>query len=281
MQKRLRLEDPLTLLESEPVSSPEGSCHDSDDDLVLSEVHIHPTNGRVDGRMITSVFHLNSTAQDLNQDPGIEPESAEDTFWDYAVDIQHAMGTTLGGVGSQVWMGCFLLVDWMVSIKDELSGSVALELGAGTGLASIALRLATQLDKIFCTDYGEEVLSNCKQNVSRNSRPLCSEQQTSHRLDEHILVRKYNWLMDDPRSPTDGPLDQFNWTAEECEEWRSKGAFVFGADVVYDDSLTDALIESLEKLLLEPLPESHPRHAVGRVAYLSMEKRYLSNTPLP
>lgn len=43
--------------------------------------------------------------------------------------------------------------------------------------------------------------------------------------------------------------------------------------VVYDDSLTDALVACLERLLCEPLPEDHPRKAEGRVAILTMEKR--------
>jgi len=47
----------------------------------------------------------------------------------------------------------------------------------------------------------------------------------------------------------------------------------FFLQVVYDDSLTDALIETLEKLLVEPLPESHEFHAAGRVAFVTMEKR--------
>jgi predicted RNA methylase len=48
-------------------------------------------------------------------------------------------------------MGCFLLIDWLVSIKDQLDGNVALELGAGTGLGSIACGLLTNAAKVFCT----------------------------------------------------------------------------------------------------------------------------------
>jgi hypothetical protein len=48
-------------------------------------------------------------------------------------------------------MGCFLLIDWMVSIQNQLNGSVVLELGAGTGLASIAVGLMTNVAKVFCT----------------------------------------------------------------------------------------------------------------------------------
>ncbi|KAI7820786.1 hypothetical protein BC939DRAFT_456937 [Gamsiella multidivaricata] len=256
---------------------------DSENDLVLSEVHIHPNNGRVDGRFLTSTFSLSKAGQDPRQDSIQEhktdlsdedAEAQEDPPWDYALEIQHAMGTTLRDVGSQVWMGCFLLVDWMVSIRDHLSGSFVLELGAGTGLASIALCLMTDVEKVFCTDYDVEVLLNCERNIALNSESMISDHPVSTHLDQRVLPRRYNWLMDDPTTCPDETADRFSWTDQEHEEWRTKGAVIFAADVVYDDSLTDALIRCLEKLLLEPLPEDHPRHTTGRVAYLTMEKRY-------
>ncbi|KAF9996910.1 Methyltransferase-like protein 22, partial [Entomortierella chlamydospora] len=121
------------------------------DDLVLSEVHIHPANGRVDGQTRTSIFHVGSRSLIQIETSIDAPKVTKDLPWDYAVEIQHAMGTTLRGVGSQVWMGCFLLVDWMISIREQLTGNVALELGGGTGLASIAVCLATPVEKVFCT----------------------------------------------------------------------------------------------------------------------------------
>ncbi|KAF9359515.1 Methyltransferase-like protein 22 [Mortierella sp. AD094] len=256
-------------------SEPQSDIESSDvDDLVLSEVHIHPNNGRVDGQMRTSIFHignhsLNQTETNINA-----PKVTKEVSWDYAVEIQHAMGTTLRGVGSQVWMGCFLLVDWMISIKEQLTGNMALELGAGTGLASIALCLVTPIDKVFCTDYDVNVLSNCEQNIALNRHLQASKSQDTLILDKRILPRRYNWLLDDPMDSVSNSQENFDWSAPEIEEWRSKGAFIFAADVVYDDSLTDALITCLEKLLVEPLPNDHRFHTRGRVAYVTMEKRF-------
>jgi hypothetical protein len=94
-----------------------------DDDTVLSEVHIHPDNGLVDRRTITSTFLLSRKGQpvvdsrqsnllDNNSSKsreimaqGDENDKDEDEHeeesdpWDYAVEIKHAMGTDLRGVG--------------------------------------------------------------------------------------------------------------------------------------------------------------------------------------
>ncbi|KAG0319882.1 Methyltransferase-like protein 22 [Dissophora globulifera] len=281
LSKRPRLDESFEPSENMPgsedhqVNDNDEDADIEDEDMVLSEVHINPKNGRADGRFITSIFHLGRSVQRTIPDSISEnPVSREDVTWDYAVEIEHAMGTPLMGVGSQVWMGGFLLMDWMVNIKDQLLGSVVMELGAGTGLASIALCIATDIERVFCTDYSTEILSNCERNITRNSQHEWSDSQPSSQLDNRVLVRRYNWLMPDPLDTVDDPLDWYNWTPQDREEWRSKGAFIVAADVIYDDSLTDALITSLETLLAEPLPESHPRYSIGRVAYLSMEKRY-------
>lgn len=94
-----------------------------DDDIVLSEVHIHPDNGLVDRRTITSTFllsrkgkpvvdsqqnncldnninkcsEINAQGDDSDKDED-EPEE-EPEHWDYAVEIKHAMGTDLRCVG--------------------------------------------------------------------------------------------------------------------------------------------------------------------------------------
>jgi len=48
-------------------------------------------------------------------------------------------------------MGCFLLIDWIVHIQELLNGTTVLEIGAGTGLASIAINLLIAVDCIYCT----------------------------------------------------------------------------------------------------------------------------------
>jgi len=278
--------------------------------MVLSDVHIHPQNGRVDGRLLTSIFPLSLAPRTQT----LDGEDKEDTLqnndgdqdWDHAVEIQHAMGTSLRAVGSQVWMGSFLLIDWMVTLIPELDRAVVLELGAGTGLASIACSLLTPADIFFCTDFDTAVLLNCQQNIDTNLQGfLGNTGATTTAGAGHVLCRRLNWLMDCPLDPVEEEPDQFSWMNEDRNLWISQGAYIIAADgnehftdplylidlcssrrvfdtqfcssfalVVYDDSLTDALVECLERLLKEPLPEDHPRHSIGRVAFVTMEKRY-------
>ncbi|KAF9965748.1 hypothetical protein BGZ70_004195 [Mortierella alpina] len=252
-----------------------------EDEMVLSEVHIHPENGRVDGRWLTSVFLLSHTDQDRHQDTRSDEGSDEDEdqephTWDHALEIQHAMGTSLREVGSQVWMGCFLLVDFIMEMKDQLNQTVVLELGAGTGLASIALGLMTDVGTVYCTDFDTDILSNCETNILHNlqGEVRARDEPEPIPFETRIKARRLNWLMEDPMQPLEDQRDRFDWLDTEAEEWRTKGAFIFAADVVYDDSLTDALVACLERLLCEPLPEDHPRKTEGRVAILTMEKRY-------
>lgn len=56
-------------------------------------------------------------------------------------------------------MGCFLLIDWIVHIQELLNDTTVLEIGAGTGLASIATNLLITVDRIYCT--GETSCSLC------------------------------------------------------------------------------------------------------------------------
>jgi hypothetical protein len=71
---------------------------DSDDDLVLSEVHINPKNGRVDGRLLSSIFHLKPSVA-LSEGQTQDEESENGSAWEFGIEIQHAMGTPLRDVG--------------------------------------------------------------------------------------------------------------------------------------------------------------------------------------
>ncbi|CAO3570608.1 unnamed protein product [Mortierella alpina] len=208
-----------------------------EDEMVLSEVHIHPENGRVDGRWLTSIFLLSHTNQDRHQETRSDDGSDEDEdqvpdTWDHAVEIQHTMGTTLREVGSQVWMGCFLLVDYIIEMKDQLNQAVVLELGGGTGLASIALGLMTDVSTVYCTDFDSDILSNCAANIIYNGQRevRARDEPEPVPFESRIKARRLNWLMEDPMQPLEDQRDRFDWLETEAEEWRTKGAFIFAAD---------------------------------------------------
>ncbi|KAG0343293.1 Methyltransferase-like protein 22 [Podila horticola] len=208
------------------------SDQDPEDDIVLSDVHIHPDNGRVDGRVMISTFLLSTVNQNAakddqetqeTQEASDEGEDNDDPSWDHELHIQHAMGTSLRNVGSQVWMGCFLLTDYMVELGSLLDGCVALELGAGTGISSIASGILTNVRKTFCTDFDTDVLSNCRHNVYLNSSSIKPENK--------IVTRRLNWFPPCPMETVEGEdEDEYSWTPEDVREWTDEGAFVFAAD---------------------------------------------------
>lgn len=83
------------------------------------------------------------------------------------VSIQHAMSTPLPDVGLQVWLGTLVLCDFLLARPALLASAWVLELGGGTGLASIVASRAGA-SAVFCTDRGAAILANCSQNIASN-----------------------------------------------------------------------------------------------------------------
>ena len=61
----------------------------------------------------------------------------------------------------QVWRGALLLADYVLAHSHALGDCVGLELGAGAGLAGLALA-AAGARRVFLTDVGAAVLANCQ-----------------------------------------------------------------------------------------------------------------------
>jgi len=69
---------------------------------------------------------------------------------------------------TQVWRGSLLLAEYVLSRAAEFAGVTACELGAGTGVAGIALACAGAR-RVFVTDVGESVLGKCQVQTSVRS----------------------------------------------------------------------------------------------------------------
>lgn len=167
--------------------------------------------------------------------------------WD-VIAIEHVMGTTLKDVGLQVWLGSLLLADYIVDNKDTFQDVRALELGAGPGLASIVM--ATVAKQVFCTDTGVEILETCERNAW-NNRHL-------YRDSGAICVRELNWMSDSLKKE-----GAYSWTPADVEALTSVQV-VIAADVIYDDTLTDAFFNTINRLM---------HHPPSKSLFLSLEKR--------
>jgi hypothetical protein len=93
----------------------------SDDELVLSEVHIECVRPNTGTSTTTTVFSTTTEAE--------------------FITLRHTLATPLRSVGLQVWRGGLLLSDYLLlqASKGLLAGCTALELGAGPGLAGLVL----------------------------------------------------------------------------------------------------------------------------------------------
>ncbi|XP_028343073.1 methyltransferase-like protein 22 isoform X3 [Physeter macrocephalus] len=100
------------------------------------------------------------------EDDVLGDEAQESGPYD-VIKIEHTMATPLEDVGKQVWRGALLLADYILSQRDLFQGRTVLELGAGTGLASILA--ATVAQTVYCTDVGADLLAMCQRNIALNS----------------------------------------------------------------------------------------------------------------
>ncbi|XP_069899762.1 methyltransferase-like protein 22 isoform X4 [Globicephala melas] len=142
------------------------------------------------------------------EDDVLGDEARESGPYD-VIKIEHTMATPLEDVGKQVWRGALFLADYILSQRDLFQGRTVLELGAGTGLASILA--ATMAQTVYCTDVGADLLAMCQRNIALNSHLTAAGGGV-------IKVKELDWLKDDL------------------------------CTVFYDDDLTDALFKTLSRL---------------------------------
>ncbi|KAG9332872.1 hypothetical protein JZ751_014443 [Albula glossodonta] len=128
-----------------------------------------------------------------------------------------------------------------------------LELGAGTGITSIIA--ATLAKTVFCTDVGQDLLSMCERNVTLNRHLLDS-------AGGEVKVRSLDWLGDDFSTETGA---EFSWTEEEVADLHDNTTLLIGADVCYDEELTNGMFRTLYRIT------SNLRHPSA--VYISIEKR--------
>lgn len=152
--------------------------------------------------------------------------------------IEHRQHTSLGEVGLQVWRGSLLLADYILHHHHEFNGKTVVEVGSGTGLASIiasycgARTTATDIDNCDIMDL---IQRNCRAN--------------SELVKESITVR---------------PLD-FGDNLEKLDFIDNIDTIIAG-DIIYDNGITEKFVEFLCRLKLKV------DRSVSVI--VAMEKRY-------
>ncbi|XP_032957054.1 methyltransferase-like protein 22 isoform X4 [Rhinolophus ferrumequinum] len=145
----------------------------------------------------------------MQEEDDILGDEAQEGSTRDVIKIEHTMATPLEDVGKQVWRGALFLADYILFQWDLFQGCTVLELGAGTGLASIVA--ATVAQTVYCTgvnagikvsscwrfvacpsvipDVGADLLAMCQRNVALNSHLTASggEAQQVFRLGGRYL----------------------------------------------------------------------------------------------
>jgi predicted nicotinamide N-methyase len=194
------------------------------------------------------------------------------------ISIQHSLETPVSRCGEQVWLGSCLLCDWLLHNAQQLAGSTVLELGAGVGLASIlAARLA---QRVVLTDADEGVLQLANSNVRDNAvqdrvsvRRLdwlqlfdtqlcrCSDAEVLSLLNSTSSSSSSNAAKPGPvLQPPDADiaggsklsgmeqLKGYSWVPGDLQQLSAVDIWL-AADVVYNETLTDAFMRTAHQLM--------------------------------
>ncbi|XP_059095483.1 methyltransferase-like protein 22, partial [Tigriopus californicus] len=204
-----------------------------------------------------------------------EDQETEAQIW-----LEYKTQTRLNEVGAQVWRGSLFLADFLFNYPKALQGKRVLEIGAGTGLASV-VALLCQPQGLVATDLAFN-LDLLERNLARNVSCLSgmlSNQAQDERQDRiyRVMPCDIKTIISDKESAT-GVQTQTGPTLVEqvltARQVTSSMDVYLGADLVYDQDLSEALVGLIRHIAYSLLREPSSK-AQTRVVLLSIDKRYV------
>ena len=214
------------------------------EDLITSEVNAstEPENGTF---LATTKFRYSIPKSGDNDKPSktvSEPKFDEDgdliietdEIEDF-IQIKHKVQSTLNEVGFQIWRGALFMADFALLHPGLFQDQTVLEIGAGTGLTSIIISKHCQPKKVIATDIELVVTEILEENVKINQSQVIIDTLDVNQFDEKF----------------------------------GQSVVVIGADIVYDNDLTDGIFCFVEKFM------SKSGKDITKSFYFTIDKRYL------
>jgi predicted nicotinamide N-methyase len=168
------------------------------------------------------------------------------------------------------------MADTLLASHDHLAGRTVLELGTGLGLSGIILARIPRV-RAFLTDHCPRVLDLCARNLARNRAQGEDPSAVTLRRLDWATPPEDCWVTRALHGDVTSTASEGEGEGEDGYEWRpaDRGALrectvVLGADVIYCDELTEALMDKL-LMLLRPRSLATPPHA--SMGLLTLEKR--------
>lgn len=190
----------------------------------------------------------------------------------------HHQTTKLTDVGKQLWKGSLILADFILS-NNMFEQAYCVELGCGIGLCSSLL--VSKAAHVICTDKSDDILSLCERNIQENGDIVAlvrnSYCKNGPNLKTKFSCQTVNWFDYDSIEPFDLTLNnnkqttsrrkysKYSWDAQTVSILR-KTNIILAADCIYDDQLTDALLNTILSLCISSEEENV-------TILLSVEKR--------
>lgn len=131
-----------------------------------------------------------------------------------------------GTTGLNVWEAALAVCEWAIRNADLIKDQNILELGSGTGLSGLVIAKCCRPASMILTDGNDKVMEYLCENVANNT------------VDD-VLVKtmNVNWVSIADEEPNMEFLQQLNTTPP---------SLIIAADVIYDNTLFQALCETLD-----------------------------------
>lgn len=155
-----------------------------------------------------------------------------------------------GTTGLKLWPAAMALSDFILRNKKIFDGKSILELGSGaTGFVGMVLLSVCRPEKVYLSDCHESVINTLMENVQLNLKKYETEE-----MERSLMVCQRMKIHEGPEF---GILN-FPWEdADKNDDELMKVChpnMLIAADVVYDDSILDALILCVNKLFEHSKP---------------------------